>query len=42
MRKVVASRSQLEFAWRNSEQLQGDLIEAVAALRMTPRSAGSH
>ena len=36
MRKVVASRSSLEFAWRNSEQLQGDLIEAVTALRNGP------
>jgi dihydrofolate reductase len=29
MRKIVASRSPLEFSWRNSEQLEGDLIEAV-------------
>jgi dihydrofolate reductase len=36
MRKVVASRSSLEFAWRNSEQLQGDLIEAVTALKNDP------
>ena len=36
MRKVVASRSPLEFAWRNSEQLQGDLIEAVTALKNDP------
>jgi len=36
MRKVVASRSPLEFAWRNSEQLQGDLIEAITALKNDP------
>jgi dihydrofolate reductase len=36
MRKVVASRSPLNFAWRNSEQLQGDLIEAVTALKNDP------
>ena len=28
MRKIVASRSPQEFAWRNSEQLQEDLVEA--------------
>src|SRR5256885_7064694 len=33
MRKIVASRSPREFAWRNSEQLQGDLMEAVTALK---------
>jgi dihydrofolate reductase len=33
MRKIVASRSRLEFAWRNSEQLQGDLVDAVTALK---------
>jgi dihydrofolate reductase len=36
MRKVVASRSPLKFAWRNSEQLQGELIEAVTALKNDP------
>ena len=36
MRKIVASRSPLEFTWRNSEQLQGDLVEAVAALKNDP------
>jgi dihydrofolate reductase len=29
---VVSSR-QLEFTWRNSEQLQGDLVPAVTALK---------
>src|SRR5437763_11512023 len=33
MRKIVASRSPLTFSWRNSEQLQGDLVEAVTALK---------
>src|SRR5215211_1206303 len=36
MRKIVASRSPLEFAWRNSEQLQGDLVGAVTALKNDP------
>ena len=36
MRKVVASRRPLESAWRNSEQLQGDLVEAVTALKDDP------
>jgi dihydrofolate reductase len=31
--KIVVSHQQLEFTWRNSEQLQGDLIEAVSVLR---------
>jgi dihydrofolate reductase len=36
MRKVVASRSRLELTWRNSEQLEGDLVEAVTALKDDP------
>ncbi|MET8993500.1 dihydrofolate reductase family protein [Nonomuraea wenchangensis] len=32
-RKIVVSRQPLEFTWRNSELLQGDLVEAVAALK---------
>ena len=36
MRKIVASRSQLQFSWRNSEQLQGDLLEGVRALKNDP------
>ena len=28
-RKIVASNQQLEFHWRNSEQLDGDLVKAV-------------
>jgi dihydrofolate reductase len=33
MRKVVASRSPQVFTWRNSEQLSGDLVDAVTALK---------
>ncbi len=36
MRKIVASRSPLEFTWRNSEQLQGDLVDTVTALKNDP------
>ena len=36
VRKIVASRSPLTFTWRNSEQLQGDLADAVAALKQDP------
>jgi dihydrofolate reductase len=33
-RKIVVSHQRLEeFPWRNSEQLQGDLVEAVTALK---------
>lgn len=35
-RKIVVSRQPLEFTWRNSERLQGDLVEAVAALKSEP------
>jgi dihydrofolate reductase len=35
-RKLVVSRQRLEFDWRNSEQLTGDLVEAVAALKNQP------
>jgi dihydrofolate reductase len=33
MRKIVASRSPLTFTWRNSELLEGDLVEAVTQLK---------
>ena len=36
MRKIVASRSPRRFTWRNSEQLQGDLVEAVSGLKDDP------
>ncbi|GAA4722102.1 Dihydrofolate reductase [Promicromonospora umidemergens] len=32
-RKYVLSRSPLEFTWRNSEQLTGDFVDAVTALK---------
>jgi dihydrofolate reductase len=35
-RKIVASNQELEFTWRNSEQLQGDLVETVTALKNEP------
>jgi dihydrofolate reductase len=35
-RKIVVSDQRLEFTWRNSEQLQGDLVEAVTALKSQP------
>ena len=35
-RKIVVSRQPLEFTWRNSELLRGDLVEAVAALKNEP------
>src|SRR5262249_43940107 len=36
MRKIVVSRHPLGFTWRNSEQLEGDLVEAVTALKNDP------
>jgi dihydrofolate reductase len=36
VRKIVVSNQQLEFTWRNSEQLQGDLVEVVTALKNDP------
>ncbi|KAB8190656.1 dihydrofolate reductase [Nonomuraea phyllanthi] len=35
-RKIVVSRQQLEFTWRNSELIDGDLVEAVRALKNEP------
>ncbi|GAA5034082.1 dihydrofolate reductase family protein [Actinopolymorpha pittospori] len=35
-RKIVVSRQNLQFSWRNSEQLKGDLVEAVTALKNEP------
>jgi dihydrofolate reductase len=35
-RKIVASEQQLEFHWRNSEQLDGDLLQAVTRLKSEP------
>jgi len=36
VRKIVVSKQTLEFSWRNSEQLEGDLVEAVTALKSEP------
>ena len=36
VRKIVVSNQELEFTWRNSEQLQGDFVEAVTALKNEP------
>jgi dihydrofolate reductase len=36
MRKIVVSRSPRDFGWRNSEQLQGDLVEGVTRLKEDP------
>ena len=33
LRKVVVSRQPLEFSWRTCELIDGDLVEAVAALK---------
>jgi dihydrofolate reductase len=35
-RKIVVSNQKLDFTWRNSEQLEGDLVEAVTALKNEP------
>jgi dihydrofolate reductase len=36
VRKIVVSRTPQELTWRNSEQLEGDLVEAVAKLKEDP------
>jgi dihydrofolate reductase len=40
VRKVVVSRQPLEFSWRNSELISGDLLEAVTALKADPNIKG--
>jgi dihydrofolate reductase len=35
-RKIVVSNQNLELTWRNSEQLKGDLVDAVTALKREP------
>jgi len=35
-RKIVVSRQRLTFTWRNSEQISGDLVAAVTALKNEP------
>src|SRR3954451_6760510 len=39
-RKVVVSRTPREFPWRNSEVIEGDLVDAVAALKADPGVTG--
>ena len=39
-RKVVVSRQDIEFTWRNSELLDGDLVDAVSALKAEPGIEG--
>jgi dihydrofolate reductase len=36
MRKVVVSHQDLDLTWRNSEQLKGDFVEAITALKNEP------
>ena len=36
IRKIVVSRGPLEFTWRNSEQLEGDFVDGVTALKDDP------
>jgi dihydrofolate reductase len=36
VRKIVVSHQKLEFTWRNSEQLEGGLVEAVTTLKNEP------
>lgn len=36
VRKVVVSRQPLEFTWRQSELLEGDLVDAVSTLKEDP------
>lgn len=38
-RKVVVSHQRLTFTWRNSEQLEGELIDGVTALKATEGGA---
>ncbi|WFE98823.1 dihydrofolate reductase family protein [Micromonospora sp. WMMD964] len=40
VRKVVVSRQALDFSWRNSELIKGDLVDAVAALKADPGVRG--
>src|SRR5690349_17306392 len=40
VRKVVVSRQPLEFTWRHSELLDGDLVEAVTTLKADPSIKG--
>jgi dihydrofolate reductase len=35
-RKIVVSNQQLDFTWRNTEQLKGGFVEAITALKAEP------
>lgn len=35
-RKIVVSRGEVDLSWRNSEQLPGDLVSGVTALKKEP------
>lgn len=39
-RKIVVSRTPRDFTWRNSEQIDGELVAAVTALKADPGVAG--
>jgi len=36
MRKIVVSRQRLALTWRNSEQLDGELVDGITALKQDP------
>src|ERR1700758_5208109 len=40
VRKVVVSRQPLEFSWRNSELIKGDLLDAVTSLKADAGTRG--
>ncbi|SCL30759.1 dihydrofolate reductase family protein [Micromonospora inyonensis] len=40
VRKIVVTRQQLEFSWRNSEVIQGDLLDVVTSLKADPDIKG--
>ena len=40
LRKVVVSRGSGDFAWRNCEPIEGDLVAAVSALKAEPGVTG--
>lgn len=40
LRKVVVSRQALQFSWRNSELVDGELVAAVTALKGDPQVRG--
>jgi dihydrofolate reductase len=40
VRKIVVSRQAREFSWRNSEPLDGDLVDSVRALKADPTVKG--